>query len=58
MPQQATTLKELARIRADNRRLLNVIVGTQGTALGRKNFDIDDNPSGDSEESRFGAGVR
>lgn len=47
MAQQAENLFELARIRADNRDLLNAIVGTQGTALGRKNFDLAGNPTGD-----------
>ena len=44
MPKQAETLRELARVRADNRELLNSIVGTQGTALGRKNFSPEGRP--------------
>ncbi len=47
MAVQASTLRELAQIRADNREFLNLIVGSQGTALGRKNFDLNDNPAGD-----------
>lgn len=47
MAQPATTLRQLAQVRADNRELLNLVVGNQGTALGRKNFDADKNPSGD-----------
>jgi hypothetical protein len=47
MARQAKTLKELAQVRADNRDELNHYVGNQGTALGRKNFDVNDNPSGD-----------
>jgi hypothetical protein len=46
MTQQATTLKQLAQIRADNREFLHKIVGNQGTALGRKNFHVENNPSG------------
>ena len=47
MPKQATNLRELATVRADNRATLNAIVGTQGTALGRKNFSPDVNPDGE-----------
>ena len=47
MPRQATTLRELAQVRADNRNLLNAVVGNQGTALGRKNFTASGEPSGD-----------
>ncbi|MFQ5962677.1 MAG: hypothetical protein ACE5KZ_00150 [Candidatus Scalinduaceae bacterium] len=47
MAKQATTLKELAQIRADRRDFLNAIVGTQGTALGLKNFDATDKLTGD-----------
>ena len=46
MAKKATTLIELAKVRADKRELLNAIVGTQGTALGRKNFDLAGNPEG------------
>ena len=45
-PKQATTLRELARVRADNREKLNAIVGNQGTALGRKNYDGQGGPTG------------
>lgn len=38
MPREAQTLLELAQVRADNRELLNALVATQGTALGRRNF--------------------
>lgn len=44
---RAETLRQLARVRADNRDLLNVVAGTQGTALGRKNFDASGEPSGE-----------
>lgn len=47
MARQAKTLKELARVRADNRRLLNAVAGNQGTALGRKNFTPQGEPTGD-----------
>jgi len=47
MPKTATTLIQLAQIRADNRELLNKITNTQGTALGRKNFDAKGSPTGD-----------
>ena len=47
MAKQATTLRELAQVRADNRGLLNAIVGNQGTALGRRNFTHSGDPSGD-----------
>lgn len=46
-PKQAVTLRELAKVRADNRELLNSIVGTQGTALGRKNYSISGAPEGE-----------
>ena len=47
MAKQATTLRELAQVRADNRALLNAIVGNQGTALGRKDFTASGAPTGD-----------
>jgi hypothetical protein len=47
MARQAKTLKELAQVRADNRTKLKKYTGLQGTALGRKNFDIRENPEGD-----------
>ena len=47
MAKQATTLRELAQVRADNRELLNAVVGNQGTALGRKNFTATGAPTGD-----------
>ncbi len=47
MARDAKTILELAQVRADNRELLNRVVGTQGTALGRKNFDMEGNPQGD-----------
>ena len=47
MATQAQTLRELAQVRADNRELLNAIVGTQGTALGRKNFTAGGQPTGE-----------
>lgn len=47
MPTQAQSLRELAQVRADNRELLNAIVGTQGTALGRKNFTAGGEPTGE-----------
>ncbi|WP_299616319.1 hypothetical protein [Pelagibius sp.] len=47
MAKQATTLRQLAQVRADNRTLLNAIVGNQGTALGRKNFTPSGEPTGD-----------
>ncbi len=47
MANQATTLRELALVRADNRELLNAIVGNQGTALGRKNFTVSGAPTGE-----------
>ncbi len=47
MAKQAETLLELAQIRADNRALLNAVVGNQGTALGRKNFTASGTPTGD-----------
>ena len=47
MPSQATTLRQLAQVRADNRDLLNAVVGSQGTALGRKDFTASGEPSGE-----------
>lgn len=47
MAKQATTLRELAQVRADNRALLNAVVGNQGTALGRKDFTASGEPEGD-----------
>ena len=47
MPKQADSLRELAQVRADNRALLNAIVGNQGTALGRRNYMPDGVPDGD-----------
>jgi len=47
MAKTATTLRELAQVRADNRELLNAVVGNQGTALGRKNFTASGRPTGD-----------
>lgn len=47
MAKAATTLRELAQIRADNRKLLNAVVGNQGTALGRKDFTASGEPTGD-----------
>ena len=47
MARQAETLRDLAMVRADNRRLLNLVVGTQGTGLGRKNFTAAGDPTGD-----------
>ncbi len=48
MADQASTLLELAKVRADNREVLNAIAGVQGTALGLKNYDpATDLPSGD-----------
>lgn len=47
MPKQAETLRELAKVRADNRELLNSIVGTQGTAHGRKNYSPEESPDGE-----------
>ena len=52
MPKQAETLQELAQVRADNRRLLNMIVGSQGTALGRRNFT----PDGETSQGVSGPG--
>lgn len=47
MARRAQSLRDLARVRADNRNLLNAVVGNQGTALGRKNYDGYGNPVGD-----------
>ncbi len=47
MAKQATTLRELAQVRADNRALLNAIVGNQGTALGRRDFTATGEPTGE-----------
>ncbi len=47
MARQAQTLRELALVRADNRDLLNAIVGSQGTALGRRNFTAGGQPTGE-----------
>ena len=47
MPRRAQTLRDLAKLRADRRDLLNSVVGNQGTALGRKNYDGRGEPIGD-----------
>ncbi len=47
MAKKAETLRELAQVRADNRRLLNLVAGNQGTALGRKDFTAGGEPEGD-----------
>lgn len=47
MPTKAMTITQLAQVRADNRQLLNLVTGSQGTALGRKNFTADGQPVGD-----------
>ncbi len=47
MSRRAETLRDLAKVRADGRALLNAVVGTQGTALGRKNYDGRGEPIGD-----------
>ncbi len=47
MAKTAKTIRELAQVRANNRDLLNAIVGVQGTALGLKNYGPDDSPVGD-----------
>ena len=47
MARQATTIRELAQVRSDNRELLNFIVGNQGTALGRRNFTASGEPEGE-----------
>lgn len=45
--ERAQTIRQLAKVRADNRELLNAIVGNQGTALGRRNFTADGDPQGE-----------
>lgn len=47
MTRRAETLRDLAKLRADRRDLLNAVVGNQGTALGRKNYDGRGEPIGD-----------
>ena len=47
MRKRASTLRDLAKVRADRRDLLNAVVGNQGTALGRKNYDGHGDPVGD-----------
>lgn len=47
MARKAKTLLELAQVRADKREFLNFVVGTQGTAIGRKNFSSEGKPEGD-----------
>jgi hypothetical protein len=46
MAKQAKTLRDLALVRADNKDLFDKVAGSQGTALGRKNYDPDGNPKG------------
>ncbi|MBT6609267.1 MAG: hypothetical protein HOB37_12510 [Rhodospirillaceae bacterium] len=38
MPRSALTLNELAKVRSDNRKILDADAGNQGTALGLKNY--------------------
>ena len=47
MTRRAETLRDLAKVRAEHRDRLNAVVGNQGTALGRKNYDGRGEPIGD-----------